>query len=137
VTGAVPVPVMLRTRKLVKEYRASVLCVEALRAVDIELAFGEFVAVMGSSGSGKSTLLHVIGGLATVRRDGRRRLVVRVAGGARVPARSRGTPYATLRRVRADLRARRGQAILTHGLKLLDRDLFRTSTTPSAWLTLS
>jgi len=59
-----PAPVMLRTRKLVKEYRADGLCVEALRGVDIELGFGEFVAVMGPSGSGKSTLLHVIGGLA-------------------------------------------------------------------------
>jgi len=66
VTGPAPAPapVMLRTRKLVKEYRADGLCVEALRGVDIELAFGEFVAVMGPSGSGKSTLLHVIGGLA-------------------------------------------------------------------------
>ena len=62
--GPAPAPVMLRTRKLVKEYRADGLCVEALRGVDIELAFGEFVAVMGPSGSGKSTLLHVIGGLA-------------------------------------------------------------------------
>ena len=33
-----PAPVMLRTRKLVKEYRADGLCVEALRGVDIELA---------------------------------------------------------------------------------------------------
>jgi putative ABC transport system ATP-binding protein len=66
VSGAAPAPapVMLRTRKLVKEYRADGLCVEALRGVDVELGFGEFVAVMGPSGSGKSTLLHVIGGLA-------------------------------------------------------------------------
>jgi putative ABC transport system ATP-binding protein len=64
VTPRAPVaPVMLRTRKLVKEYRADGVRVEALRGVDIEIAFGEFVAVMGPSGSGKSTLLHVLGGL--------------------------------------------------------------------------
>jgi ABC-type lipoprotein export system ATPase subunit len=33
----------------------------ALRAINLEIAEGEFVSIMGPSGSGKSTLLHVLG----------------------------------------------------------------------------
>ncbi len=36
---------------------------DLLRAVDLEVHRGEFVAVEGQSGSGKSTLLHILGGL--------------------------------------------------------------------------
>jgi lipoprotein-releasing system ATP-binding protein len=37
--------------------------VEVLKGIDLEIAGGESVAIMGRSGEGKSTLLHIIGGL--------------------------------------------------------------------------
>jgi lipoprotein-releasing system ATP-binding protein len=50
---------------LVKSYAAAGGPLAVLRSLDLEVAAGEMVAIVGASGVGKSTLLHVLGGLDT------------------------------------------------------------------------
>ena len=52
---------MLSMRNLNKAYRTDEVETTALDSIDLDIADGEFVAIMGPSGCGKSTLLNIIG----------------------------------------------------------------------------
>jgi putative ABC transport system ATP-binding protein len=52
---------VISTRHLVKVYQMGDVEVPALRGVTIDIAQGDFVAVMGPSGSGKSTFMNILG----------------------------------------------------------------------------
>src|SRR5262249_24341992 len=48
---------------VVKSYQVGDSTLTILRELDLQVAVGEMVAIIGASGVGKSTLLHVLGGL--------------------------------------------------------------------------
>jgi putative ABC transport system ATP-binding protein len=58
--------VAVRAVAVTKIYGRGVSAVRALDAVSVDIAAGEFTAVVGPSGSGKSTLLHCLAGLDSV-----------------------------------------------------------------------
>lgn len=55
--------VVLECRELGKTYQEGPVDVEVLRGVNLQLAAGERMAIVGSSGSGKTTLLNMLAGL--------------------------------------------------------------------------
>jgi putative ABC transport system ATP-binding protein len=56
-------PPAVRVRGVRRSFEADAVPVRALRGLDLDVAAGEFAAVMGPSGCGKSTLLNVVAGL--------------------------------------------------------------------------
>lgn len=57
---AVPI---VQIRDLTKVFRQGEIDVTALQRINLAIADGEFLSLMGPSGSGKSTLLHLIAGI--------------------------------------------------------------------------
>ncbi|MGE5167095.1 MAG: ATP-binding cassette domain-containing protein, partial [Deltaproteobacteria bacterium] len=54
---------LVEIRNVSKVYERGKQKVEVLHHVDLDIAQGDFLALMGPSGSGKTTLLNLIGGL--------------------------------------------------------------------------
>jgi putative ABC transport system ATP-binding protein len=63
VDAAAAPPPLIRIRQLAKSYRRGDQTIPVLAGIDLDVASGDFVALMGPSGSGKSTLLNLLAGI--------------------------------------------------------------------------
>jgi putative ABC transport system ATP-binding protein len=54
---------IVRVSNVTKTFQLGKLDVQALKGIDLEIAAGDYISIMGPSGSGKSTLFNMIGGL--------------------------------------------------------------------------
>ena len=89
---------MLTVRDLAKTYETPQGPLHVLRGVDLDVAAGESVSLMGESGSGKSTLLHLVAGLdaadaGSIRLDGTEIAALDDAGRARLRRRRIGLVF--------------------------------------------
>ena len=55
--------VVLETRQVHKNFRQGPVTLEVLQGINVAIAAGERLAIVGASGSGKTTLLQILGGL--------------------------------------------------------------------------
>jgi putative ABC transport system ATP-binding protein len=54
---------LIAVQQVTKSFGSGDVQVDVLKAIDLQIQVGEFVAIMGPSGSGKSTLLSILGGI--------------------------------------------------------------------------
>jgi len=52
---------IIRLRRVTKTYGSGATAFQALKGIDLDVAQGDFIAVMGASGSGKSTTMNILG----------------------------------------------------------------------------
>lgn len=64
------VQMLMECRQVSRHYQDGDRQLQVLQEVDLKIAAGDMLAIVGSSGSGKSTLLHCMGGLDQVSSGG-------------------------------------------------------------------
>lgn len=62
---AIEIDTVIETRNLHKTFHTGDISVHALKGIDLQVATGKFIVILGPSGSGKSTLLNILGGMDT------------------------------------------------------------------------